>query len=82
MQKVPLKPYVDGDVLSRFSEMAAHYSMSPPALAATIITEFSRVRKEGLFEAMAAIPDHLKARPVGRPAGSTKARKDETAAVA
>jgi hypothetical protein len=72
MQKVQLKPYVEADVLNRFTEIAAHYSMSAPALAATIITEISRVPKEGLFEALAAIPAELKTRPVGRPAGSGK----------
>ena len=77
MQKVPLKPYVDEAVLKDFGDIAAHYSMSAPQLAATVITELSRVRKEGLFEALAAIPGHLKTRPVGRPAGSTAARKVE-----
>lgn len=77
MQKVQIKPYLDQDAAERLRQMAEHYGMSSPALAALVLTEMSRIRKEALFEALGVLPPELKTRPVGRPAGSTKARSEE-----
>lgn len=80
MQKVQLKPYVDEEAARRFERIAQRFGMTPHALAAVLVHEFSHVRPEAFFEALGAIPADLKARPVGRPAGSTSARKSaETA---
>lgn len=80
MQKIQLKPYVDPEAVRRFERIAERFGMSSHALAAVLVHEFSHVRPESFFEALGAIPADLKVRPVGRPAGSTSARKDQAEA--
>lgn len=80
MNRVQIKPSVDQETANRWESIAGHYGMTGAGLAALLITEYSRVRKDGLFQALASIPDDLKTRPVGRPSGSTKAAKTEEAA--
>ncbi len=77
MQKIQLKPYVDEEAARRFERIAQRFGMTPHALAAVLVHEFSHIRPEAFFEALGAIPADLKTRPVGRPAGSTSARKTE-----
>ena len=80
MQKVQIKPYVDEEAARRFERIADRVGLTSPGLAALVIHELSHVRPESFFEALGAIPADLKARPVGRPAGASTARKPEPAA--
>lgn len=70
MNKARYKVSVDNEADRRFQRIAERLGMTPPALTAVLVHEYSHVRPEAFFEALGAIPSDLKARPVGRPAGS------------
>jgi hypothetical protein len=82
MKKPQIKPSVSEDTEARFKAIADRYDMTTASLAALLITEFSHVRKEAFFHALAAIPEDLKTRPVGRPPGSRKEEKPHLQATA
>lgn len=77
MQKQTYKVSVDPEAFNRFNRIAARLGMTGASLASILVHEYSHVRPEGFFEAVAAVPSDLKARPVGRPVGS--ASRKETA---
>lgn len=70
MGKPQIKPSVCSETEARFRDIAGRYGMTAASLAALLITEYSHVRKEAFFHALASIPDDLKAKPGGRPLGS------------
>lgn len=61
----------------RFTKIAERLDIPVATLASMALSELSYIRPEAFFEALGSIPADLKARPVGRPAGSTSARKEE-----
>lgn len=81
MQKPYFKVSLGNEANARWERIAARYEMSPPTLAALIITELSHVRPESLFEALGAIPADLKARSPGRPPGSVNRERESAAAI-
>ena len=80
MKKVPLTVSVSDEATRRLERIADRFGMSRTALVSVVAEEISHIRPESFFEALGAIPADLKARPVGRPAGSVTARKPEPAA--
>jgi hypothetical protein len=81
MQKVIMKPSMDPSAAARLEAAAERLGMTGAALSAAILHEFSHVRPDAIFKALAAVPDDLKTRPVGRPVGS-KTKRTATAASA
>lgn len=71
LKKPRWKVSVGTETAERLGKIAERFDMTGPTLAAFMLSELSYVRPEGFFEALGAIPKDLKARPVGRPAGST-----------
>lgn len=81
MQKEQLTVMVSKEATRRIEKIAERFGMSRTSLVSVVAEEISHVRPEAFFEALGAIPGDLKARPVGRPAGSsTKKETAETAA--
>jgi hypothetical protein len=82
MRKIPLTVSVSEEGTRRLERIAERFGMSRTALVSIVAEEISNVRPESFFEALGAIPADLKARPVGRPAGSKSAPKSEKKAEA
>jgi len=61
---------VSNEATHRIEKIAERFGMSRTALISVLAEEISHIRPESFFEAIGAIPADLKARPVGRPAGS------------
>jgi hypothetical protein len=76
-KKTPWKVAPGPEAKERFTRIAERLDIPVATLASIALTELSFVRPDAFFEALGAIPADLKTRAVGRPAGSTNARKEE-----
>lgn len=80
MKKEILTVSVSQEACRRIEKIAERFGMSRTSLVSILSEEVSHVRPDAFFQAIAAIPNELKTRPVGRPAGSSNKQENQSAA--